>query len=250
MSRRYHTMLSLWWIWKLASHWECMFQAWLTVHLLFLRSLVKYDGVVRACIDLKSSHIYLFSFINVYSTNLGKSWAGYCPCSKWCPPKLLRRVQAFQQVVSTEVSVCGCSSASVCINIGHHVWPIESMLTSKFTRQTCGKWRIHTFFLRETYSQVTRYIIRRSIRQHGRPNMIVYYRMTNCLRLLGGVAGFTIHFFFLPLGMTSTGWRCVFTSKCMNKNHFSLFFSTALDNSGGGIGKFLLMIHTYHWGPY
>ena len=46
---------------------------------------------------------------------LGNSWAGFSRSNKWCPPKRLSRVQVFQQVVSTEESICVWSPSSVCV---------------------------------------------------------------------------------------------------------------------------------------
>jgi hypothetical protein len=119
-------------------------RACLMVPLLWLR-LLRQGRWIRTPMQIfETLAMDLFTYVNVHCTNLRNSWAGYSPTNKWCLPKLLRRVQVVQLVVSTKDSICGCS-ASLCINIDRPGWPIESLMTTTVNRQACGKWRILSF---------------------------------------------------------------------------------------------------------
>jgi len=143
------------------------------VPLLCLRSLRQGGRIFTSMPRFEYMAKNLFSYVNVHCTNLLNSWAGYSPTSKWCPPKPLRRLQAIQQVVSTEDSICWCSPASLCINIRRPGWAITSLLISKVILEACGKLRILSFFFSgKSLNEWLDMFSGTWIRQHEMSNMI------------------------------------------------------------------------------
>ena len=190
-------------------------RACLMVPLLWLR-LLRQGRWIRTPMQIfENNAMDLFTYVNVHCTNLRNIWAGYSPTNKWCLPKLLRRVQVVKLVVSTKDSICGCS-ASLCINIQvgrSSPWWLQQLFDKLVENEGFSL----LLLLWEKSSRVTGYVIRDINPSAWQAEYDTYtHLMTKCLRLLGGVAGFRLHLFFLPLVMTSTGLRCVFACKCMN----------------------------------
>ena len=74
----------------------------------------------------------LNTLINVHCTNLEQG-----PSNKWCPQHRLSNRWCPPMLLLSRILMLACKY--VYIKIGRSCWWIESLMTSTFTRQICGK---------------------------------------------------------------------------------------------------------------